>query len=270
MHLQNTQKCLFPVLDSCATTLTIYKCFVSCKMNDLKDKVDSVRRRVESACSRVLRNASEITILAASKRHPASRIRALYACGQRVFGENLIGEALDKQLELEGLDVEWHFIGPLQSRKTREVARHFHWVQSVDREKTLLRLSGQRPESLPKLNVCIQVNIDQEVQKSGVMPEDLPELARLAGTLDNIHLRGLMAIPKPLTADHDPTDSFRCMRNLFENLKASGFQLDTLSMGMSADLELAIGQGSTMVRIGTDLLGPRQGQPEDINSKEAQ
>ncbi len=156
--------------------------------------------------------------------------------------------------------LEWHFIGPLQSNKTREVAEHFQWVQSVDRAKLLQRLSNQRPGHLPDLNICIQVNIDREPQKSGVMPEKLSELAQMALSLPGIRLRGLMAIPRIATEIHDPSDSYARMHSLFRDLIESGINLDTLSMGMSADLEAAIMHGSTMVRIGTDLFGPR---PDD-------
>lgn len=196
-------------------------------------------------------------LLAVSKRHTAERIRALHALGQRSFGENYVQEARAKQAALQGLDIEWHFIGPLQSNKTREAAEHFDWVQSADREKILRRLSAQRPPALPDLNICIQVNIDREPQKAGVLPEGAADLARAARDLPRLNLRGLMAIPRMATDSHDPDDSYRRMRELFGDLLGAGFVVDTLSMGMSADLESAILHGSTMVRIGTDLLGPR-------------
>jgi len=255
---------MFPVLDPYAPTLTIDQCIVSCKMNNLKVNLQNVRSRLDCACTKAGRKPSEVKILAVSKLHPENRIRELYHLGQRAFGENYVQEALAKQALLSELDIEWHFIGPLQSNKTREVAQHFHWVQSVDRKKILRRLSDQRPESLPELNVCLQVNIDQEEQKSGLMPEQLGELVQYAADLKNLRLRGLMAIPKPASADHDPSGSYQHMNELFHGLIAAGIKLDTLSMGMSGDLEEAIMHGSTMVRIGTDLLGPRARKSPDI------
>ena len=226
-------------------------------MNDLKAKLHNVRSRIESACEKAGRKPSEITILAVSKKHPAARIRQLHQLGLSAFGENYMQEAVEKQVQLADLELEWHFIGPVQSNKTQELAQHFDWVQSADREKVLRRLSAQRPESLPKLNICIQVNIDREEQKAGVLPENLEELAHFTLGLPNLRLRGLMAIPRLGSADHDPTDSYRQMKDSFLALTDSGIPMDTLSMGMSADLENAIMMGSTMLRIGTDLFGPR-------------
>jgi pyridoxal phosphate enzyme (YggS family) len=174
------------------------------------------------------------------------------------FGENYVREAVNKQAQLADLDLEWHFIGPVQSNKTRQLAQNFNWVQSADREKILRRLSAQRPESLPKLNICIQVNIDREEQKAGVLPENLEELVYFALALPNLRLRGLMTIPRLRSAGHDPTDSYKRMKDLFLSLIDAGIPMDTLSMGMSADLENAITMGSTMLRIGTDLFGARQ------------
>lgn len=248
---------MFSVLDSYAPPLTIDQCIVSCKMNDLKANLHNVRSRIEIACKKAGRKPSEVIVLAVSKRHPAVLIRDLRGLGQKAFGENYVQESLEKQAQLVDLDLEWHFIGPLQSNKTRDVALHFGWVQSTDREKVLRRLSEQRPESLPKLNICIQVNIDREDQKAGVMPENLEKLAHFARDQPNLELRGLMAIPQVTSASHDPADSYGRMHDLFRSLIASGIALDTLSMGMSADLEQAIMQGSTMVRIGTDLFGAR-------------
>jgi pyridoxal phosphate enzyme (YggS family) len=226
-------------------------------MNDLKENLHAVNTRVETACADAGREPSEISVLAVSKKHPVARIQALHRLGQRAFGENRIQEALPKIEALTGQDIEWHFIGPLQSNKTREAAAVFDWVQSVDREKILRRLAEQRPGGLPPLNILIQVNIDRESQKSGVSPEQARALAESAASLDGIRLRGLMAIPQAPTADQDSADSFRRMRELFQSLQEQGLDIDTLSMGMSADLESAIMHGSTMVRIGTDLLGPR-------------
>lgn len=228
-------------------------------MNNLKENLHNVRARIKAACAKATRSPGEISILAVSKQHPAERIRALHGLGQRAFGENYVQEALAKQARLRDLDLEWHFIGPLQSNKTREVATHFDWVQSADRQKILRRLSEQRPGDLPALSVCIQVNIDREPQKAGVLPEGAEELARMAMELPGLRLRGLMSIPHIGSDDFDPGDSYQRMNAMFRSLRAAGLEMDTLSMGMSADLEQAIMHGSTMIRIGTDLLGPRPG-----------
>ena len=199
----------------------------------------------------------EVAVLAVSKRHSVERIEALHALGQVAFGENYVQEALEKIKQLQALQIEWHFIGPLQSNKTREAAGHFHWVQTVDRAKIARRLSDQRPAELPPLNVCVQVNIDREPQKHGVMPEETVQLARLCAELPRLRLRGLMCIPRIGSGEHDPSASYRRMAGLFRDLQSGGLAMDTLSMGMSSDLEAAVANGSTMVRIGTDLLGPR-------------
>ncbi len=248
---------MFQIPDSHAPPLTINQCIVSCKMKDLNARLNNVRSRIERACKKAGRKPSEITVLAVSKGHPAARIRQLHQHGLSAFGENYMREAVEKQAQLADLDLKWHFIGPVQSNKTRELAQFFDWVQSADREKVLRRLSAQRPESLPKLNICIQVNIDREEQKAGVLPEKLEELVLLALSLPNLRLRGLMVIPQQASARHDPARSFGKMDDLFRSLISSGIALDTLSMGMSADLESAIMQGSTMLRIGTDLFGAR-------------
>lgn len=226
-------------------------------MNDLKTKLDKVRASIAEASQNAGRAADEVRLLAVSKLQPEDKIRALFAAGQHDFGENYLQEALQKQHLLDDLDICWHFIGPLQSNKTREVAQNFSWVQSVDREKLLRRLSSQRPQDMPPLNICLQVNIDDEPQKAGAAAAEIPQLARLASTLPGLRLRGLMAIPA--VTDNGQTDagSLRRVRQLFDAVRADGLALDTLSMGMSADLEAAIQSGSTMVRIGTDLFGPR-------------
>ena len=197
-------------------------------------------------------------MLAVSKLHAAAKIIRLHELGLRSFGENHVNEALQKQQELAHLDLQWHFIGTLQSNKTRAIAENFQWVQSVDRQKLLTRLSEQRPNELGPINVCLQVNIDREPQKSGVAPEEISRLAAFAKGLDNIRLRGLMAIPRLTTDTAKQHASFRALKNLFEALKKEGHDIDTLSMGMSSDLEIAISEGSTMVRIGTDLFGSRE------------
>jgi pyridoxal phosphate enzyme (YggS family) len=227
-------------------------------MNDLKNKLDKVRARIAEAGKNAGRASDEVTLLAVSKLQPQECIRSLFAAGQRDFGENYVQEALHKQKLLADLDICWHMIGPLQSNKTREVASHFSWVQSVDREKLLRRLSEQRPKNLPALNICLQVNVDDETQKAGASFAEIPALARLAITLPGIRLRGLMAIPAVMADGHTKVHSLLRMAELFKSLRVDGLELDTLSMGMSGDLEAAIQAGSTMVRVGTDLFGPRR------------
>ncbi len=222
--------------------------------------LENLQLRLRKACVTAGRNPSEIRLLAVGKKHPASAIHNLYQQGQREFGENTVQEALQKQSELVDLNIQWHFIGHLQSNKTQAISGHFDWVQSIDRQKVLLRLSSQRPVNLDPLNICLQVNIDREPQKSGLLAEQVKEMAALASDLTGIRLRGLMAIPK---ASSDPAlvgNSFKRVKDLYEDLRILGYDLDTLSMGMSSDLESAIEHGSTMVRIGTDLFGPRPQQ----------
>jgi len=226
-------------------------------MNDLNNKLENINARIAMACARAGRSAREISILAVSKGQSAAKIRQLHAAGQEAFGENYVQEALAKQMQLRDLDLEWHYIGPVQSNKTGEIARQFQWVQSVGRDKILRRLSRQRPGDLPALNVCLQVNIDYEEQKSGAMPEDIPQLVQLASSLPGLRLRGLMAIPKATLNASDPVPGFLRMNELFCRLRADGLDIDTLSIGMSEDFEQAIRAGSTMVRIGTALFGPR-------------
>jgi len=227
-------------------------------MNDLFDRLQKVRRRIAKACTDAGRQADEVSLLAVSKWHPAENVRLFNDLGIRSFGENQLQEALGKQQQLTGLDIEWHFIGTVQSNKTRAIAENFQWVQSVDREKILNRLAAQRPVQLKPLNICLQVNIDLEPQKAGASPADILQLAAAAKRLDNIRLRGLMAIPRLTPDAEEQRRSFRKVRELFEMLNNEGHGIDTLSMGMSADLEAAIAEGSTMVRIGTDLFGTRE------------
>ena len=226
-------------------------------MNDLTAKLESINARIASACAKVQRPVTSIRILAVSKRQTVAAIRQLHAAGQVAFAENYVQEALEKQAGLQDLALEWHFIGPVQSNKTQEIANTFNWVQSIDREKIASRLSRQRPGGMPRLNVCIQVNIDREEQKSGANPDEVLQLARLASALPGLTLRGLMAIPRASSTPDQTLQSFRNVRRLFDQLRDEGLPVDTLSMGMSADLELAVAAGSTMVRIGTDLFGPR-------------
>ena len=226
-------------------------------------RLENMRMRVQKACVLAGRDPSTVTVLAVGKKHPATMIRALFKQGQREFGENQLQEARQKQLQLADLDINWHYIGQVQSNKTRDLARYFDWVQSVDRIKVLKLLSAQRPPALPALNICLQVNIDREPQKSGLLAEDLPEMAQMTTEMPGIALRGLMAIPKANTGERETASSFRRVRLLYDGLRAQGYRLDTLSMGMSADLETAIAHGSTLIRIGTDLFGPRPMKREE-------
>jgi pyridoxal phosphate enzyme (YggS family) len=222
------------------------------------ERLDSVQKRINQACLDADRVVDAVTLLAVSKRHSAAEVTMLNSLGVISFGENQLQEALDKQDELSDLKLEWHFIGAVQSNKTRAIAKNFQWVQSVDRIKILRRLSEQRPELLAPLNICLQVNINHEEQKAGASPTDILNLAEIASNLKNIRLRGLMAIPRLTTDLKEQHDSFRKVRLLFQELNNKGHNLDTLSMGMSADMGVAIAEGSTMVRIGTDLFGKRE------------
>ena len=226
-------------------------------MNEAIERLKLVRQRITAACVASGRAPGSVSLLAVSKRHPAGKISELRELGVMSFGENQLQEALVKQKELCELALEWHYIGAIQSNKTRAIAENFQWVQSADRERILNRLSDQRPTTLGPLNICLQVNVDGEEQKAGASPEDILKLAELTNDLDNIKLRGLMAIPRMSRQENVQRDSFQRVRDLYLELKTKGFALDTLSMGMSADLETAIDEGSTMVRIGTDLFGQR-------------
>ena len=196
-------------------------------------------------------------LIAVSKTQTAERLRDAFSAGLHSFGENYLQEALDKQAALADLPIEWHFIGPLQSNKTRPVAEHFSWVHSIDRLKLAQRLSDQRPADLPLLQVCLQVNVSGEDSKSGVAPADLPALAHAVAALPRLQLRGLMAIPEPTPDQALLRARFAELRRLRDALVAAGLPLDTLSMGMSADYALAIEEGATMIRIGSLLFGAR-------------
>lgn len=196
-------------------------------------------------------------LLAVSKTRSGDEVRALHAQGQRAFGENYVQEALGKLRQLEGLDIEWHLIGHLQSNKAREAAEHFDWVQSVDRARLAEALAQHRPDALPPLNVLVQVNIDGEGGKHGCTPAEAAALCRAIAAQPRLALRGLMAIPAPAPAAATRRAAFAAMRALFDTLRGEFPAMDTLSMGMSDDAELAVAEGSTMVRIGTALFGPR-------------
>lgn len=228
-------------------------------MSTIAENISTLAERIHSAAQAVERDPASVGLLAVSKTKPASDLREAYDAGLRDFGENYLQEALGKQAELSDLPLIWHFIGPIQSNKTRAIAEHFAWVHSVDRLKIAQRLSEQRPPELPPLNICIQVNVSGEASKSGCDPEDLPALVQAISVLPNLKLRGLMAIPEPTDDRDEQNASFAAVSTLQAQL---GLPLDTLSMGMSHDLEAAIAQGATWVRIGTALFGARNyGQP---------
>lgn len=230
-------------------------------MGSIADNLGGVTRLIQKATLQAGRESGSVNLLAVSKTRPAEELREAVAAGQRAFGENYLQEALDKIEALSDLEgVDWHFIGPIQSNKTRQIASAFSWVHSVDRLKVARRLSEQRPSDLPPLNICLQVNINNEQSKSGCKPEELPGLVSEIGQLPGLSLRGLMAIPDPDQSEPELRASFRRLASALNELKqaqpAAG-PLDTLSMGMSGDLELAIAEGATWVRIGTAVFGHR-------------
>jgi len=228
-------------------------------MSTIAENISTLAERIRNAAQAAQRDPASVGLLAVSKTKPASDLREAHAAGLRDFGENYLQEALAKQVELSDLPLIWHFIGPIQSNKTRAIAENFAWVHSVDRLKIAQRLSEQRPAELPPLNICIQVNVSGEASKSGCTPEDLPALAQAISALPNLRLRGLMAIPEPTENSDEQNAAFASVRTLQDRLN---LPLDTLSMGMSHDLEAAIAQGATWVRIGTALFGARDyGQP---------
>ncbi len=227
-------------------------------MQTIAERLDSTREGIEKATALAHRPPNSVKLLAVSKTKPVSEINLAYEAGQRLFGENYIQEGVEKVQALKHLsDIEWHMIGPIQSNKTKLVAENFHWVQSVDREKIARRLSEQRPNDLPPLNVCIQVNIDDEPSKSGVSPADVAPLVTLIERLPNLVLRGLMAIPKAHANEDEQKKSLELLKQLFNECSATRTEFDTLSVGMSGDMQAAILQGSTMVRVGTAIFGAR-------------
>lgn len=228
-------------------------------MSTIAENIAKVGARIREAAQASQRDCAQIGLLAVSKTKPAEAIREAHAAGIRDFGENYLQEALEKQTQLSDLPLIWHFIGPIQSNKTRPIAEHFDWVHSVDRLKIAQRLSDQRPAHLPPLNICLQVNVSGEDSKSGCSPSELVELARAVTALPKLKLRGLMAIPEPTDDVAAQHAAFARLRQLRDELE---LDLDTLSMGMSHDLEAAIAEGATWVRIGTALFGARDyGQP---------
>jgi PLP dependent protein len=232
-------------------------------MTTIAFNLQSVHERIARACAAAGRDVNEVTLLPVAKTFAADAVRAAHAAGENAFGENYIQEAIDKQAQLRDLRLQWHCIGPIQGNKKRLVAEHFDWAQTIDRLKIAQRLSEQRREELAPLQVCIQVNIDGGPSKSGVAPEDALELARAVAALPRLRLRGLMTIPEPSDDFDTQVAVHRRSRALFDALRAAGLPLDTLSMGMTADLEAAIHAGSTLVRVGTAIFGARSRKAED-------
>ena len=226
-------------------------------MTTISDNLQAVHERIAAAALKAGRKPEEVLLLAVSKTWSAADVREAVVVGQKAFGENYVQEGIDKVVELSSLKLEWHFIGPLQSNKSRQVAESFDWVHSVDRLKIAQRLSEQRPDALPPLQVCLQVNVRGEDTKSGVRLEDVEALAQQVMRLPRLRLRGLMAIPAPVDDYAQQRQAFHLVREAFQQLKAGGLPLDTLSMGMTLDLEAAIAEGSTLVRVGTAIFGER-------------
>lgn len=230
-------------------------------MSSIAQHLQHVQQQIAQAAGQAGRVPSSVQLLAVSKTFGPEAVAEAVAAGQRAFGENYLQEALDKIAALPALvpdtPLQWHFIGPIQSNKTRPIAEHFDWVHSVDRLKIAQRLSEQRPEELGPLNICLQVNISAEASKSGLSPEELPEVAAQVAQLPRLRLRGLMAIPAPSDEMKQQRAAFAAVRGLYEQLRAGGLPMDTLSMGMSADLEAAVAEGATIVRVGSAIFGAR-------------
>ena len=237
-------------------------------MTTIEDNLHRIRARLQQACDVAGRSIDEVTLLAVSKTFGVDAVCQAYAAGQRAFGENYVQEGVEKVEQVRALgacpDIVWHCIGPLQSNKTRLVAEQFDWVQSIDRLKIAQRLHEQRPAHLPPLQVCIQVNVDGGANKSGVAPGDALGLARAVAALPGLRLRGLMAIPEPAPDFERQRALFLLAKAVFDDLRANGLDLDTLSLGMSDDLEAAVAAGSTMVRIGRAVFGHRERKPASV------
>jgi pyridoxal phosphate enzyme (YggS family) len=227
-------------------------------MGAIAAALQACHNRITGACKQVGRNVSCATLLAVSKSFSEAAIREAWAAGQRLFGESYVQEALGKMESLTDLPIEWHFIGPLQSNKTRPVAERFSWVHGIERENIALRLSAQRPKHLPPLQVCIQVNVSGEASKHGVSPEAALDLAGAVARMPALKLRGFMAIPEPSPDLGVQRARFRTLADLLAQAQQAGLEMDTLSMGMSADLEAAIAEGATLVRVGTAIFGARK------------
>ena len=226
--------------------------------NTIADPRAKVTARIQQAAEAAGRKCETVLLIAVSKTQSAEAVAQAYACGQRDFGENYLQEALEKQAALTHLtEIVWHFIGPIQSNKTRSIAENFTWIHSIDREKVAQRLNDQRPMNLAPLQVCLQVNVDDETTKSGVSLTELPALAQAISQLPRLQLRGLMAIPAAANTPEQQAAAFSKLRDAMQGLNAQGYSLDTLSMGMSGDMAAAIAEGATMVRVGTDIFGKR-------------
>ena len=241
-------------------------------MIEIKQQLQATQADIEKAIAKrdthhVVNQGGGVTLLSVSKGQPAQKLREAYEAGQSKFGENYLQEALNKQSELQDLNIEWHFIGPIQSNKTLPIAQHFSWVHGVDRLKIAQRLSDARPADIAPLQICLQVNISDEASKSGVAPNELLELVKAVSVLPRIILRGLMTIPEPTDDEALQRQQFKQMRVLLNNLKKEGVVLDTLSMGMSSDYKIAIEEGATIVRIGSAIFGARPAKVtlEDTN-----
>ena len=226
-------------------------------MSTISEGLQAITARISAAAAAAGRALEDIQLVAVSKTFPPEDIRAAFACGQRAFGESYVQEALEKINDLNDLPLEWHFIGPIQSNKTRAIAETFQWVHSVDRLRIAQRLSDARPALLPPLQVCLQVNISGETSKSGVASAEVALLAEQVSHLSNVRLRGLMTVPRPTDDQEAQRAAFRSMRELLDSLRARGIALDTLSMGMSDDLEAAIQEGATIIRVGRAIFGER-------------
>ena len=237
-------------------------------MTTIPANLQAVLAGIHAAAEKFGRNPDDISLLAVSKTWPASDVRVAAAAGQRAFGENYVQEGVEKADELASLGLTWHFIGPLQSNKSRRVAETFDWVHTVDRLKIAQRLSEQRPDNLPPLQICLQVNISGEETKSGMRLSELPGLALQVVQLPRLRLRGLMAIPAALDNFEAQRESFRVLREAYERLRRDGLPLDTLSMGMSHDYEAAIAEGATLVRVGTAIFGARSTEKSTEKNEE--
>jgi pyridoxal phosphate enzyme (YggS family) len=227
-------------------------------MRSIPDNLQAVNERIAAAARAAGREPAAVALLAVSKTHAPALIEEAFGSGQRAFGENYVQEALDKMAALAHLAIEWHLVGPLQSNKTRAAAERFQWVHTLDREKIARRLSEQRPQAMPPLDVLVQVNVSGEASKSGVAPREAAALAKAVAALPRLRLRGLMTVPEATDDERLQRARFREVRELYESLRREGLALDTLSMGMTADMEAAIAEGSTMVRIGTAIFGERR------------
>ena len=237
-------------------------------MTTIASTLQAVNARIAKAAKNTGRQPDEIMLLAASKTNPAEQVKEAWFAGQAIFGENYLQEALKKIHALSDLPIEWHFIGPIQSNKTRRIAENFAWVHSVDRKKIAERLSRDRPETLPPLQVCLQVNVSGEDTKSGVSPKFAADLATHVAGLPRLKLRGLMAVPELTTATALQRSQFHMLRVMYDQLRQDGFDLDTLSMGMSEDMDIAIAEGATIVRVGTAIFGPRRYPiPEELAAR---